>query len=359
MEYVQQLNTFVSGGVPSYGKTFNDIKWGVEYCLANCSGDFQPLTFFRTFERFAVLDNIGNEFGVVIALAIFWTLLRYLLSFFIFEPIAKLAKLRQPDAAKYPESAWKFIVYTITLSLSCYIIFGLPQYNHIFYEPDSIWNDHVPGMRVEPVISWAYALQISFYIHSIYASLCMDAWRSDSNLMIFHHFLAISLIGFSYLTRYHKIGLLVLFIHDPTDVVLEFTKCNVYFKTRGGLLYRLHDILSTIGFITFALFWFVLRLYWMPLKILHSAGYGSMVRYSETGHLPFYFFFNTMLWVLQLINAYWFLYIVSFLVKVVTGQISEVDDIREEEVIQRNLDMATAKDNGHHQCHEVEGKKQA
>lgn len=30
--------------------------------------------------------------------------------------------------------------------------------------------------------------------------------------------------------RYHKIGLLVLLLHDPADVLLELAKCNVYFK---------------------------------------------------------------------------------------------------------------------------------
>lgn len=55
--------------------------------------------------------------------------------------------------------------------------------------------------------------------------------------------------------RYHKIGLLVLFVHDVTDVCLEFTKVNVYFKNRGGKYYLVHEILSNIGFVAFAGAW--------------------------------------------------------------------------------------------------------
>lgn len=55
--------------------------------------------------------------------------------------------------------------------------------------------------------------------------------------------------------RYHKIGMLVLFVHDITDIFLEFTKCNVYMKNRGGKYYAIHDYISTIGFLVFAAAW--------------------------------------------------------------------------------------------------------
>ena len=34
--------------------------------------------------------------------------------------------------------------------------------------------------------------------------------------------------------RFHKIGLLVLFVQDIGDVTLELSKTVVYFKERGG-----------------------------------------------------------------------------------------------------------------------------
>ena len=50
----------------------------------------------------------------------------------------------------------------------------------------------------------------------------------------------------------YKFGLLIFFVHDVTDILLEFTKCNVYLKKRNGKVYAFHEYLSNIGFIAFA-----------------------------------------------------------------------------------------------------------
>lgn len=55
--------------------------------------------------------------------------------------------------------------------------------------------------------------------------------------------------------RYHNIGILVLFLHDINDIQLEFTKVNVYFKTRGGKEYLINDVLSNMGSISFSITW--------------------------------------------------------------------------------------------------------
>ena len=44
---------------------------------------------------------------------------------------------------------------------------------------------------------------------------------------------------------------------------------------------------------------------------------------------PFYFFFNTMLWILFFMNLWWFQYIVWLLIRIVTGMSSSVEDTRE------------------------------
>ena len=55
--------------------------------------------------------------------------------------------------------------------------------------------------------------------------------------------------------RYHKNGILVLFMHDVADILLEFTKCNVYMKKRNGRIYSIHEYVSNVGFVAFALVW--------------------------------------------------------------------------------------------------------
>ena len=64
-----------------------------------------------------------------------------------------------------------------------------------------IFPDWHAGMKVDTYIYVTYIVQCSFYLHSVYGTLFMDHWRKDSLVMLFHHFLTLSLIGYSYVIR--------------------------------------------------------------------------------------------------------------------------------------------------------------
>ncbi|XP_025771677.1 ceramide synthase 1 [Puma concolor] len=169
-----------------------------------------------------------------------------------------------------PESAWKFLFYLGAWSYSAYLLFGTDY--PFFHDPPSVFYDWTSGMAVPRDIAAAYLLQGSFYGHSIYATLYMDAWRKDSVVMLVHHVVTLVLIVSSYAFR----------------------------------------------------FWF--RLYWFPLKVLYATCHCSL---RSVPDIPFYFFFNALLLLLTLMNLYWFLYIVAFAAKVLTGQVRELKDVRE------------------------------
>ncbi|KAK9409094.1 ceramide synthase 1 [Crotalus adamanteus] len=223
-----------------------------------------------------------------------------------------------------PESAWKLSFYCISWLYGTYLLFfaGYP----FFHDPPSVFYDWERGMEVPLDIALTYLIQGSFYAHSIYATLYMDAWRKDSVVMLIHHVVTLTLIVFSYIFRYHNIGILVLFLHDFSDIQLEFTKLNVYFKYRGGVYHRLNDTISNAGCVSFSLSWFWFRLYWFPLKVLYVTCHTSL---QSVPNIPFYFFFNGLLFILTLMNVYWFLYIVVFVAKILLGQVQEVKDVRE------------------------------
>ena len=69
--------------------------------------------------------------------------------------------------------------------------------------------------------------------------------------------------------RYHKIGVLVLFLHDVNDVFLEFGKLCVAFKTRNGKYHLLPDILGSVTFLCFTLLWYAM----LYLLIKNTLGY--------------------------------------------------------------------------------------
>ena len=83
----------------------------------------------------------------------------------------------------------------------------------------------------------------------------MDEKRKDFLVMLIHHILTLTLIIVSYATRYHKVGILVIFVHDVTDILLELTKCHVYLKNRNKKYYALNEQMSNVGFVSFAIAW--------------------------------------------------------------------------------------------------------
>ncbi|KAG9332219.1 hypothetical protein JZ751_015510 [Albula glossodonta] len=215
-------------------------------------------------------------------------------------PMARWCLLQPKDAAKMPESAWKLTFYSMSWAYSVYLLF-FTQYS-FFNDPPSVFYGWKSGMVVPADIAVAYLIQGSFYGHSIYASIYMDVWRRDSIVMVMHHIITLALITFSYAFRYHNVGVLVLFLHDVNDIQLEFTKLNVYFKTRGGGYHPVNNVISNLGCVSFCITWFWFRLYWFPLKVLYATCVSSLLSY-----------------------------IVLFVVKVLTGQMKEINDVREYE----------------------------
>lgn len=55
--------------------------------------------------------------------------------------------------------------------------------------------------------------------------------------------------------RYYKAGVVVLFLHDICDVVLEFTKLCICMKIRDKKHYYMFEVLTNIGFLLFAFSW--------------------------------------------------------------------------------------------------------
>jgi Ca2+/Na+ antiporter len=69
-----------------------------------------------------------------------------------------------------------------------------------------------------------------------------------------------------------------------------------------------------------------MRIYWYYYKVLYSSGYLSMAMLSDG---RFYFFFNIMLWMLYVINAYWFFFILKTAHRILSGK--DLKDVREQE----------------------------
>ncbi|XP_072020618.1 ceramide synthase 1-like [Amphiura filiformis] len=268
-----------------------------------------------------------KDIQIICILAVVWSIFRELLIRCIFVPLSNYAQLTEANVKKMPESAWRATFYIISWSFIAYVIVG--SHFELFTDPPSVFKGWAPGMKVPSDIYAAYAIQGSFYLHCMFATIFLDVWRSDSALLCCHHVLTLSLIGFSYAARYHNIGILVIFCHDVNDICLECAKVFIYLKVRAGKFYPVCEFMANIFFSLFALGWLMCRMYWFPLKVLYSI-LPSTAKVYYQDHLPFGIEFNVLLWLLMAMDVYWFSLILVFLFKIIIGDTKEMDDPREE-----------------------------
>lgn len=76
-----------------------------------------------------------------------------------------------------------------------------------------------------------YVISLGFYI-SLLVSQFFDVKRKDFWQMFAHHLVTISLMIFSIICNFTRIGCLILVIHDSADYWLEFAKVSLYAKKK-------------------------------------------------------------------------------------------------------------------------------
>ncbi|TPP66883.1 LAG1 longevity assurance 1 [Fasciola gigantica] len=243
--------------------------------------------------------------------------------------------VRAQDAIKTPECVWKGLTHAILWLVSFYVVVLSGRYN-FFHEPCAVWNGitwnaHLDKAPIPFDMRLIYGLQLSHYFHALYATLSFETKRTDYKATVVHHFVTISLLACSYSLRFFYIGALVLLLHDVSDVLLELTKLNVYFRVRHGKVHNFNKYMSDIGFLVFTISWALCRLYWYPVKVLHACGWCPVIRHGCVDP-PLFYPFNGLLWSLQFLHIYWFGFIILLVYKIVTGQIREVEDTREPEL---------------------------
>ncbi|XP_037044759.1 ceramide synthase 1-like isoform X2 [Bradysia coprophila] len=276
------------------------------------------------FEHVAAVTRNNKDPLIFIYITIFavgWTVLRSAFSGYL--PIAEKCKLPLSEKEKLPESAWKFCFYFASWLLAAYILI-VKERGESLLRPESVWSDWQFTAALPIEYHVLYVVQLSFYLHSIYATVVTDCWRKDSIVQLLHHLITMALIFFGFSIRGHKAGTVVLFLHDICDVLLEGTKTAHYFRMQGERKYRIFELIANVGFLLFAFVWFCSRLYAFPLRMIWYC-------LSERNmQVPLLCMLVIMLDLLLAMNLYWFTFILKLLWKVATGN-DELKDVREYE----------------------------
>lgn len=139
---------------------------------------------------------------------------------------------------------------------------------------------------------WSYYMfSMSFY-WSLVVSQFFDIKRKDFWQMFVHHIITLLLLSLSWICNLHRVGSLVLVIHDCADIFLEAAKVTKYANYQ-----KLCDGIFAI----FTIIWIITRMGFYP-RVIYST---SIEAPRILPMFPAYYIFNSMLLLLLCLHVAW------------------------------------------------------
>ena len=144
-------------------------------------------------------------------------------------------------------------------------------------------------------VAYYYLWGLSYHVMSLVYHLFMSK-KADFLEMFLHHIVTIFLIGFSYMSNYVRIGSLVFYLHDFTDIFSYLIKSSVDTSNTA---------LNIVNYILLLTAWGIGRLFIFPVFLIYET---IMIRenYADPEMTHGYYFFNTCLLILQFLHIYWY-----------------------------------------------------
>ncbi|VUZ40460.1 unnamed protein product [Hymenolepis diminuta] len=314
-------------GPPSVFEFLNHTYLAVtEFC-------FHPDIYTYSFEIYLRLFETVRWEPYLIAtlVAVAFTVARYICVISLLRTrIGKKFNTEQSQK-KAMTPLWNTISYAFLFSVEAFTLYNY-GYNDFIY-PLCIFKEiHFRhGYFDDPTplqYYWLYMFQIGYYVHSFYATIRLDVKRKDTYVILIHHVLTIALLSFSFFAKFHRIGLMVLFLHDISDVILELGKFLIALRSNYPEYASTLEHVANFLFAIFVLSWFYLRIYLFPIKVIYGTTWGVYLTHLDR-EAYFFLFFNAMLVSLYFLHIYWSYFIVVMLVKIAMGRMPKIEDERD------------------------------
>jgi len=208
----------------------------------------------------------------------------YLFRHFVFSPILArfTTKFRiRPDLLimkdrSFLKNAWLTTFYILNTLFGFYVLSGASW----FYDMKEIFGAKLDHTGVEiPFIRLYLIMGAAFYLQDFYALVVEERDSKDFIEMFVHHTTTVTLIVWCLVGHYHRVGSVVLLLHDISDI---FLYCAKTFK------YLQKETVCDVMFVAFAVSFFFLRLLHFP-RIIYNA---CLNNHNGWDYPSRYFFFR-------------------------------------------------------------------
>ncbi|CAG13076.1 unnamed protein product, partial [Tetraodon nigroviridis] len=116
---------------------------------------------------------------------------------------------------RFCEASWRCVFYLCAFIYGAVALYDKPW----LYDLREVWAGF-PKQSMLPSQYWYYILEMGFYV-SLLLSLSVDVKRKDFKEQVIHHTATLTLLSFSWISNYIRIGTLVMAVHDCSDILLE------------------------------------------------------------------------------------------------------------------------------------------
>jgi hypothetical protein len=183
-----------------------------------------------------------------------------------------LRKLGDPlgkpvQAQKFQDQAWQFVVHMVMTAWAMSVLVE----NR---DPDTNWWTHIEHTFIpapmqqnhSPLLRHYYLTQLAVWVVTCFSHVAWEQAHKDYYVMYTHHLATIFLVCSSYCSGALRVGMVILLLHDASDISVDLLKLANYCKMEGprGLF-----IVETT-FVTNLCTWVYFRLYYFPFVVIHS-----------------------------------------------------------------------------------------
>ncbi|KAG2429637.1 hypothetical protein HXX76_010867 [Chlamydomonas incerta] len=278
------------------------------------------------------------DFSLCLVFAFAFPVIRAILRKYVYEPWGRYAMgfgdpkktdKRMDEAAKakmrkWCESCWKMTIYIAFTTLALVVCWG-----EVWFTDSRYWwlgcTRFPPcNLPVSRGLLLFYCAETGFYLQAIHFLAFHEERRKDWLESMIHHVVTSGLLLYSYALNFTRVGVVVILIHDVSDIFLEMAK-----------LARYADREPTIGtpaFVVFFLSWVACRVVIFPLFVIRSTLFEPVVlvgAYLGVEPRPHWEIFNGLLILLFVLHLYWTVLIFEVIRKQLTD--GSLTDVREKD----------------------------
>lgn len=241
------------------------------------------------------------------------------------DPLKKKLPMR-----KFKDQSWQFVIHTSMTIYGVYLLRDNDWWENpaTTFEPCPLtFLGKNPENRHSFELRLFYLVQLAIWIWTCFSCQFLESRRKDYLEMMLHHIFTITLVLYSFLNGELAIGLVILVVHDGTDIIADTLKIVNYLKLTDAHGFFIVEL----AFVSNMVAWAYYRLYKFPTDVVYNGllnGYaancgvvegGAIERCASAGSCLSSFILLSSLCVL---HVYWFCLFIRILIKILNGDTS-------------------------------------